>query len=120
MVLSKAITSSYFPLTAILMNDRVYQVIADNSAKIGVFAHGFTASGHPVGTALALENLDIIEEKDLVGRRAALAPQFQERLRSFASHPRVGEARGVGLIGALEFVADKATKAPFDPPGSAA
>ena len=118
MVLSKAITSSYFPLTAILMNDRVYQVIADNSAKIGVFAHGFTASGHPVGTALALENLDIIEEKDLVGAVRRLAPQFQERLRGFASHPLVGEARGVGLIGGLEFVADKATKAPFDPPGS--
>jgi 4-aminobutyrate--pyruvate transaminase len=118
MVLSKAITSSYFPLTAILMNDKFYQVIADNSAKIGVFAHGFTASGHPVGTALALENLDIIEEKDLVGQARRLAPQFQERLRAFASHPNVGEARGVGLIGALEMVADKASKAAFDPPGS--
>ena len=118
MVLSKAITSSYFPLTAILMNDRFYQTIADNSAKIGVFAHGFTASGHPVGTAIALENIDIIEEKDLVGAARRLSPQFQERLQSFASHPQVGEARGVGLIGALEFVADKATKAAFDPPGS--
>ncbi len=118
MVVSKAITSSYFPLTAILFTDKVYQTLADNSAKIGVFAHGFTASGHPVGTAVALENLDIIEEKDLVGAARRLAPQFQERLRSFASHTLVGEARGVGLIGALELVADKATKAPFDPPGS--
>ena len=118
MVVSKAITSSYFPLTAIMFNDKVYQTLADNSAKIGVFAHGFTASGHPVGTAVALENLDIIEEKDLVGAARRLAPQFQERLQSFASHRLVGEARGVGLIGALEFVADKATKAPFDPPGS--
>ena len=118
MVVSKAITSSYFPLTAILMNDKVYQTIADNSAKIGVFAHGFTASGHPVGTAVALENLDIIEEKDLVGACRRLTPQFQERLHSFAGHKNVGEARGVGMIGALEMVADKATKAPFDPPGS--
>ena len=118
MVVSKAITSSYFPLSAILFTDKIYQTLADNSAKIGVFAHGFTASGHPVGTAVALENLDIIEEKDLVGAARRLAPQFQERLRSFASHPLVGEARGVGLIGALEFVADKASKAPFDPPGS--
>ena len=118
MVVSKAITSSYFPLSAILFTDKVYQTLADNSAKIGVFAHGFTASGHPVGTAVALENLDIIEEKDLVGAARRLAPQFQERLRSFASHPLVGEARGVGLVGALEFVADKASKAPFDPPGS--
>jgi 4-aminobutyrate--pyruvate transaminase len=118
MIVSKAITSSYFPLSAILFTDRVYQAIADNSAKIGVFAHGFTASGHPVGSAVALENLDIIEEKDLVGAVRRLAPQFQERLRGFASHPLVGEARGVGLVGALEFVADKATKAPFDPPGT--
>ena len=118
MVVSKAITSSYFPLSAILFTDKIYQTLADNSARIGVFAHGFTASGHPVGTAVALENLDIIEEKDLVGAARRMAPQFQERLQSFASHPQVGEARGIGLVGALEFVADKATKAPFDPPGS--
>ena len=118
MVISKAITSSYFPLSAILFTDKIYQTLADNSAKIGVFAHGFTASGHPVGTAIALENIDIIEEKDLVGAARRHAPQFQERLRSFASHPLVGEARGIGMIGALEFVADKASKAPFDPPGS--
>ena len=71
-----------------------------------------------MGTAIALENLDIIEERDLVGAAARLAPQFQALLRSFADHPLVGEARGVGLIGALEFVADKSTKAAFDPPGS--
>ena len=118
MVISKALTSSYIPLSALLFTDAIYQVVADNSAKIGVFAHGFTASGHPVGTAVALENLDIIEERDLVGNAARLAPQFQARLQGFAGHPLVGEARGVGLIGALEFVADKATKAPFAPAGS--
>ena len=113
MVVSKALTSSYFPLSAILFTDKIYQTLADNSAKIGVFAHGFTASGHPVATAVALENLDIIEERDLVGAARKLAPQFQARLRSFADHPLVGEARGVGLVGALEFVADKTTKAPW-------
>ena len=118
LVVSKALTSSYFPLSAILFTDAVYQTLADNSNKLGVFAHGFTASGHPVGAAVALENLDVIEERDLVGNAARLAPHFQERLRGFASHPLVGEARGIGLIGALEFVADKATKAAFAPPGS--
>jgi len=118
LVVSKAITSSYFPLSAILFTDKIYQTLADNSAEIGVFAHGFTASGHPVGMAVGLENLDIIEEKDLVGAVRQLSPQFQARLRGFAAHPLVGEARGVGLLGALEFVADKASKAPFDPPGS--
>ena len=118
MVVSKALTSSYVPLSAILFTDRIYQTLADNSAKIGVFAHGFTASGHPVATAVALENLDIFEERDLVGAARKLAPQFQARLRSFADHPLVGEARGIGLIGALEFVADKTTKAPVEPAGS--
>ena len=118
LVVSKALTSSYLPLSAILFTDKIYQTLADNSAKIGVFAHGFTASGHPVATAVALDNLDIIEELDLVGAVRRNAPQFQARIQSFASHPLVGEARGVGLIGALELVADKSTKAAFDPPGS--
>ena len=73
LVLSKALTSSYFPLSALLFTDPIYQALADNSAKIGVFAHGFTASGHPVGAAVAMENLDIIEERDLVGRGAPRA-----------------------------------------------
>ena len=107
------------PLSAILFTDKIYQTLADNSAKIGVFAHGFTASGHPVGTAIATrKHRHSSRKKTLSAPRGATRPQFQERLQAFASHPKVGEARGIGMIGALEFVADKATKAPFDPPGS--
>jgi 4-aminobutyrate---pyruvate transaminase len=118
LVVSKALTSSYIPLSALVFSDAIYQVLADNSAKIGVFAHGFTASGHPVATAVAMENLDIIEERGLVDNAASLSGQFQARIREFADHPYVGEARGIGLIGALEFVADKKTKAAFAEPGS--
>jgi 4-aminobutyrate--pyruvate transaminase len=118
LVVSKALTSSYMPLSAVVFSDKIYQAVADNSAKIGVFAHGFTASGHPVATAVALENLDIIEEKGLVANAAALSPHFLSKLKQFAGHPYVGEARGVGLIGALELVADKASKAAFAQPGS--
>jgi 4-aminobutyrate---pyruvate transaminase len=118
LVLSKALTSSYIPLSALVFSDAIYQVLADNSAKIGVFAHGFTASGHPVATAVALENLDIIEERGLVANAANLAPRFQARLQGFAAHAYVGEARGIGLIGALELIADKATKAGFEKPGA--
>jgi 4-aminobutyrate---pyruvate transaminase len=118
LVVSKALTSSYIPLSALVFTDRIYQVLAENSAKIGVFAHGFTASGHPVATAVAMENLDIIEERGLVANAAGLAPQFQARLERFATHPYVGEARGAGLIGALELVADKETKAAFEKPGA--
>jgi 4-aminobutyrate---pyruvate transaminase len=118
LVVSKALTSSYMPLSAVMISDAIYQPVADNSAKIGTFGHGLTASGHPVATAVAMENLDIIEERDLIGRAKRLAPHFQQRLTEFASHPLVGEARGVGLIGGLELVSDKATKAPFEQPGA--
>ena len=117
-VVSKALTSSYIPLSALLFTDPIYQTLADNAAKIGVFAHGFTASGHPVATAVAMENLDIIEERELVDNAAALAPQFQARLQDFPGHPYVGEARGIGLIGGLELVADKTTRAGFERPGA--
>ena len=119
MTLSKQITSSYMPLAAVMFSDPIYQAIADNSANIGSFGHGFTASGHPVATAVALENLAIIEERDLIGNAARLEASFQAGIRSFADHPLVGEARGTGLIGAVELVADKATKRPFAKPGRA-
>lgn len=117
LVLSKQITSSYQPLAAIVFSDAIYQGVADGSAELGTFGHGFTASGHPVATAVGLENLAIIEERDLVGNAARVGAHLQEGLRRFASHPLVGEVRGVGLIGAIELVADKATKRRFDPPG---
>lgn len=117
LVLSKQITSSYLPLSAIVISDKIYQVIADESEKIGTFGHGFTASGHPVATAVGLENLAIIEERDLVGNAKKVGAYMQEKLRAFADHPLVGEVRGVGLIAAVELVADKKTKAKFDPPG---
>ncbi|MEQ8661876.1 MAG: aminotransferase class III-fold pyridoxal phosphate-dependent enzyme, partial [Gammaproteobacteria bacterium] len=81
------------------------------------FGHGFTYSGHPVACAVGLKTLEIYERDKLFKHAAALAPQFQERLRRFTDHPLVGEVRGTGLIGAVELVADKRSKAAFDPPG---
>ncbi len=117
LVLSKQLTSAYLPMAAVVFSDAMYQVIADASARNGVFGTGFTASGHPVAAAVALENLRILEEERLVENAAVLGPYFQQRLQSLAQHPLVGEARGVGLIGALELVADKAQGTPFDPMG---
>jgi 4-aminobutyrate--pyruvate transaminase len=116
-VMSKQITSTYFPFSAIMINDRVYEPIAEETGRIGVLGHGFTGAAHPVGAAVALENLNIIEERDLVGHAAELGVMFQKGLRDFESHPLVGEARGAGLIGALELVTDKATKKGLDAPG---
>ena len=102
MVLSKQLSSSYLPLSAIVVNDAFYQPIADESHRIGSFGHGFTASGHPVSTAVALENLKIIEERDLVGNAARLSPAFLRGLADLAAHPLAESSRGVGLIGAVE------------------
>ncbi|MBS0243862.1 MAG: aspartate aminotransferase family protein [Proteobacteria bacterium] len=102
MVVSKQITSSYMPLSAILVNDKFYQPIADESHKIGVFGHGYTASGHPVATAVGLENLKILEEKDAVGNARRRSPRFLAGLAALAKHEMAVSCRGVGLIGAVE------------------
>jgi 4-aminobutyrate--pyruvate transaminase len=119
MTLSKQLTSSYQPLAAVLMNERVASVLIRHSGELGSFGHGYTASGHPVATAVALENIRIIEERGLVDNAAAVGAVLQRRLRELSGHPLVGEVRGVGLIAAVELVADKAGRTPFDPLGKA-
>jgi 4-aminobutyrate--pyruvate transaminase len=115
MVVSKQLTSSYVPLAAVLFSESIYSVVADNTAKIGTFGHGFTTSGHPLATAVALENLKILEERDLMGNAARMGVILQRELQQFAAHPLVGEVRGTGLIAGLELVADKASRKPFAP-----
>ena len=117
MTMAKAMTSGYMPLSAALLSEPVYQVIADNSDKLGTLGHGYTYTGHPVAAAVALETLKIYEERDTVGHVRSVMDRMQSGLRRFADHPLVGEVRGVGLIAGVELVADKASKAPFDPPG---
>ncbi len=115
LTLAKAVSSAYLPISATIISEDIYQALLIQSDKLGVFAHGFTYSGHPTCCAVALEALKIYEERDILGHVRRLAPHFQKGLQHFAAHPLVGEARGVGLLGALELVSDKATKAPFDP-----
>ncbi|WP_417685788.1 aspartate aminotransferase family protein [Roseibium sp.] len=102
MTLSKALSSSYMPMSALLVNEKVYGPVADESHKIGLWGHGYTASGHPVAAAVALENLKIIEERDLVGHVRDISPTFLKRLNGLAANPLVVETRGIGLIGAAE------------------
>ncbi|MCG8271965.1 aspartate aminotransferase family protein [Aquamicrobium sp. NLF2-7] len=118
LVMSKQLSSSYLPISALLINDRVYQPLADESNRIGTFGHGYTAGGHPVPAAVALENLRIIEENDLVGNAKRVGAHMQKRLRELADHELVGEVRGVGLIAGVELVADKATRAPWKNAGA--
>ncbi|MHB2263650.1 aspartate aminotransferase family protein [Aliihoeflea sp. PC F10.4] len=117
LVASKQLSSSYMPISAVLVNDKVFEPIAAESDQIGAFAHGLTASGHPVAAAVALENLAIIEERGLVENARHVGKHLQERLLGLESHPLVGQARGSGLIGAVELVVDKATKEPWGEAG---
>jgi 4-aminobutyrate---pyruvate transaminase len=111
---AKALSASFLPISATLVTDRIHEAMLAESRKLGTFGHGFTYAGHPVAAAVALETLRIYEERDIVGHVRRIAPHFQARLRALSDHPLVGEARGVGLVGAIELVRDKATKTPFD------
>ena len=113
--LAKALSSAYLPIAAAVISDEIYQIIKEESARLGVFGTGYTYSGHPVPAAVAVETLKIYEERDIVGHVRGVAPRFQERLHALGGHPLVGEARGVGLIGAVQLVRDKGTRELFDP-----
>ncbi len=112
---AKGLSSGYQPIGAVMISDEIYRILVEGSRKLGIFGTGFTYGGHPVATAVALETLKIYQERDTIGHVRNIAPHFQNRLRSFADHPLVGETRGVGLIGAVELVADKASRKNFDP-----
>jgi len=113
--MAKAITSAYFPLSALTVEEDLYQAMLDESRKLGTFGHGYTYTAHPVGCAISLKTIEIYQRDKVMEHAAKMSPVFQMRLKRLADHPLVGEARGVGLIGAVELVADKATKRPFDP-----
>jgi 4-aminobutyrate--pyruvate transaminase len=113
--MAKQLSAAYQPIAALMINEKIYNAIREESEKIGTFGHGFTYGGHPVATAVALETLKIYEERDIVGHVRSVMPGFQSSLRGFANHPLVGDARGMGLIGTLELVKHKSTKEPFDP-----
>lgn len=114
-VASKCLTAGYFPMGAILVSDEIHEGLVTAAEDFEEFPHGFTTAGHPVGCAIALKAIEVILNEGVFDNVVAVAPYFQERLNGFAAHPHIGEARGVGLMGALELVADKARKAPFPP-----
>ena len=112
---AKALSSGYMPIGAVMISPAIYDALRKQSEKIGVFSHGFTYSGHPVTSAVALETLKIYEERDILSHVRSVAPPMQAGLRRFADHPLVGEVRGIGLVGAVELVANKETRKLFDP-----
>ncbi|WP_434679032.1 aspartate aminotransferase family protein [Pseudomonas sp. R1-18] len=115
MTIAKGLTSGYVPMGGLVVRDDIVAVLNEG----GDFNHGFTYSGHPVAAAVALENIRILREEKIVERvRSETAPYLQKRLRELSDHPLVGEVRGVGLLGAIELVKDKATRERYSGKGA--
>jgi 4-aminobutyrate--pyruvate transaminase len=112
---AKALSSAYLPIAAVMVPERMYQAMLAESGKVGPFGHGLTYSGHPVAAAVAMKTLEIYARDRIVDKVAAIVPQFQRALRRLGDHPLVGEARGLGLVGGIEMVADRRAKRSFDP-----
>ena len=114
--LAKGITSAYFPLSASVISEKIWTVLRDASPEAGPLMHGFTYSGHPVGGAVGLANLDIMEREGLVENSAVMGAYLRDQLRErLADNPFVCEVRGAGLMVAVEYVADKKSRRFFDP-----
>ena len=115
MTIAKGLTSGYIPMGGLIVRDEVVAVLNEG----GDFNHGFTYSGHPVAAAVALENIRILREEKIIEKaHADTAPYLQKRLRELNDHPLVGEVRGVGLLGAIELVQDKATRKRYQGKGA--
>jgi len=114
MTIAKGLTSGYIPMGGLIVRDSVVAVLNEG----GDFNHGFTYSGHPVAAAVGLENIRILrDEKIIENAHNETAPYLQKRLRELNDHPLVGEVRGVGLLGAIELVQDKATRKRYEGKG---
>ena len=113
MTCAKQLSSAYQPIGAVLVSDNIYDAFVSGSNKYGVFGTGNTYGGHPVASAVALETLNIYRDDRIIEHVQQVSQTFMKRLKAFESYPLVGDARGVGLIGALELVKDKAIKAQY-------
>jgi len=113
MTLAKALSSAYVPVSAAIVQGDIADCINASATEVGVFGHGYTYSGHPLGCAVASKVIDIYVRDKIFDHAATVGDYLQGRLKEFADHPLVGEVSGVGMIGAVELVADKASKKPF-------
>lgn len=107
---AKALSAAMQPISAVLLNDRIYQSVVQQSDKYGAFIHGYTYAGHPVAASVALETLKIYEEIGIIDHVKSVEPVFLRELGDLLDHPLVGDFTGIGLIGGLELVRDKLTK----------
>lgn len=113
---AKALTSGYFPFSASFITEEIWDVVKQGSAKYGSFAHGYTYAGHPIGASVAMANLDIIENENLVGQAADVGAFFHAELNQrFANDSFVAQVRGQGMLAAVQLMHDKDSKTFFEP-----
>ena len=110
---AKALSAAMQPISALMINEKIYQAMLVQSGKLGPFAHGYTYAGHPVASAVALEVLKIYEEIDVVSRVKSISPTFMSALEQHADHPLIGDVSGVGLMCGIELMRDGAARVPF-------
>ncbi len=112
MPFAKGVTSGYLPLGGVLVGDRIAEVVGRTG---GEFAHGFTYSGHPVSCAVAIANIKALRDEGIIERvKEDTGPYFKREFARLADHPIVGEARSLGMVGAIELVSDKTSRQRFD------
>ena len=115
MPIAKGLSSGYLPIAAVMVADHVARVLIEEGGEL---FHGMTYSGHPAACAVACANIRILRDEGIISKvETETGPYLQKRWRALGDHPLVGEARGVGFLGALELVADKRTRRPFDTVG---
>lgn len=115
MLMAKGLSAAFQPISAVGITDTIFEGITELGSQKGAFGHGFTYGGHPVAAAVALETQCIYQERDIVGHVRDVSPVFQDRLAALGKNEIVGDTRGVGLLGAVELVADKSSKEKFPP-----
>jgi len=106
LVCAKALSSAYIPISALMINARVYEAIERQSGELGLFGLTMTYSGHPVASAVALETIKIYEELHIVDHVRRISPILLDGLKDLQSHPLVKEVRGIGLLAGVELVAN--------------
>ena len=111
---AKGLTSGYIPLSGAIISDKVSEVLKQGSDRMGMFSHGYTYSGHALGAAAGLANLQVIEDNNLIDNVNTVGQYFQTQLRqALQDYDVIGEVRGVGLMAAVELARDKSTRTPF-------
>ena len=111
---AKALSSAYLPISSVMISEKVYAPLAEQAEKLGIFGHGYTYSAHPVCAAVALRAQQLMQERDIIGHVRSVAPTFARHVAAMGQYDFIGNVRSIGLIGAMEFAADKRSHKKFD------